>query len=693
MHRYSHLSVAKKIRLMIMLTTAGALLLASAVFVSVEVQISRSALVERVQVLTEIVSTHVTAALSFDDVQTAESLLKSMTSEPDILEAHIYDRDGHHFASYRAANLSESYKGHEIHEQFLKGQAQHYFTRHKLYLASPIKLGNEIIGQLHIQVSLNTLLKQIGVYILGVLAILVGVLLLVYLLTFYLHRRISGPIEQLLEGMKVVAEEQDYSLRIKGGDNDEIGAIIQGFNGMIGHIEKRNKEIKQKNQEVEQHAFFDALTELPNRRLLMLQLEKEVERSKRNESTGALMYLDLDHFKIINDSLGHSTGDDLLVNVSQRLKKLLRSVDMPARVGGDEFVIILPELDQTVAVAANNALLVAESIRSSISQPYEIDGRTLHTSPSIGITLFNSDNCNTSDIIKQADLAMYQAKDDGRNLVQFFADDMQLLAVQRLQIEEDLRFALETDLEQLEIYFQPQVDHAGGIQGAEVLLRWHHPQKGNISPATFVPVAETTGLIHPLGKWVLSEACKQLAVWQAQGIKLQLAVNVSPNEFLHADFVASTLAIINSSGIDPSWLELEITEGVLLRNIDEVVRVMVKLKRYGIQFAVDDFGTGYSSLQYLKTLPLSKLKIDQSFVRDITTDPNDAAIVITIIAMTKHLGLEVIAEGVETEEERNFLYNNGCDLFQGYFFSKPLTLNAFEAQLKTKHPMSPADVA
>mgnify|MGYP000152978395 CR=1 FL=1 len=681
MIRYGHLSVAQKIRWMIMSTTTVALLLASIVFVSVEVMISRKALVERVSVLAEFVSTHVTAALTFDDADTATDMLQSMISDRDISQARIFDSSGELFASFHPVGRPAAVIEQSTLQALTTGTTAHQFNQNTLHLVAPIDLDGEQIGLLYIQVSLNNMTQQIVTYLMGILTILTGVLALVYCLSFVLHRRISGPIEQLLRGMKRISREQNYALRIEQGDHDEIGAIISGFNKMIEQIERRNKQLEQKKYEVEQHAFYDALTGLPNRRLLMKRLSDEVALSQQNGSIGALMYMDLDHFKTINDSLGHSTGDKLLINVANRLGRKLSKTDISARVGGDEFIIILTNLSTHREKAVENALSVAETIRDTISRPYQIDERVLHTSPSIGITLFDAKNNCTSNIIKQADLAMYRAKEDGRNLVQFFSDDMQMVATQRQEIEEDLRFALEKAPHQLELYYQPQVDRNGVIFGAEVLLRWHHPQHGFVSPATFIPVAETTGLIHMLGRRVLSEACRQLAHWQSKGLQLQLAVNISPNEFLHTDFTENVLAIVKRTGVDPSQLELEITEGVLLRSIEDTVRVMLKLKETGIQFSIDDFGTGYSSLQYLKKLPLEKLKIDQSFVRDITTDPNDAAIVTTIIAMTKHLGLNVIAEGVETKDEYQFLSQQGCEAFQGYYFDRPLTLNDFETRL------------
>ncbi|MEH6626710.1 MAG: EAL domain-containing protein [Motiliproteus sp.] len=671
-------SVANKIRQMILLTSTISLLLVSVLFVVAEVLTTRQALYERIQTVAQVVGTHVTASISFDDTETAERMLQSMSPDKDILLSRIYLNDGTVFASYERSPQAVISPEDSIADLNALPPEKFNFTATSLSLASPIYLNSNQIGQLYIRVSLASLWIQVGIYLLGVFLVLAAVVYLINYLANVLHRRISVPIETLLNGMKTISKEKNYGLRIDKGEKDEIGAIIDGFNEMIGNIEERDIEIKAKTQEIEQHAFFDALTGLPNRRMLLQQLDHEIERSKRTNTMGALVFLDLDFFKIINDSLGHQTGDNLLRNVADRIKSSLRSSDMPARVGGDEFIIILPDLGDDLGTAANNALSAADVVRRSLCEPYNIDGRTLHSSSSFGITLFHRDNSVSPDIIKQADLAMYQAKDEGRNLVQFYADDMQQIAIQRLQIEEDLRDAITSNDGQLELYYQPQVDYRGAIFGAEALLRWHHPENKNIGPAVFIPVAEVTGLIHPIGNWVLRKACHQLSIWQEQGLDIKLAVNVSPNQFLHGDFVHDVLDVVDSSGIDPTGLELEITEGVILTNIDEVVRIMMELKARGIRFSIDDFGTGYSSLQYLKMLPISKLKIDQSFIRDLLSDPNDAAIVTTIIAMTKHLGLDVIAEGVETKEESDYLYKLGCPAFQGYFYGKPVSLPVFE---------------
>ncbi|HZW24903.1 MAG TPA: EAL domain-containing protein [Gallionella sp.] len=440
-------------------------------------------------------------------------------------------------------------------------------------------------------------------------------------------------------------------------------------------------ERKQTEQQIHQLAFFDALTNLPNRRLLMDRLQQAMAVSARSRQHGAIMFLDLDHFKTLNDTKGHEIGDLLLIEVAQRLSSCVRDGDTVARLGGDEFVVVLEALSSSADKAATQVERVAEKIQAALNEPYQLKGRPHHTTPSIGIAMFKGHRDSVDNLLKYADIAMYQAKTAGRNSIRFYDPETQSAIEARADLETELRLALEN--RQFQLHYQIQVDSRHRPLGAEVLLRWQHPQRGLVPPMQFIPLAEEAGLIVPIGLWVLQVACAQLKTWQGNALTrdLTLAVNVSAKQFRQADFVARVQRALQESGAKPSLLKLELTESMVQDNLEDTIAKMRELKLLGVSFSMDDFGTGYSSLQYLKQLPLDQIKIDRSFVRDITTDMNDAAIVQTIIAMSDALGLNVIAEGVETGAQCEFLDEHGCHAFQGYLFGKPLPLDQFEASL------------
>ncbi|WP_447121950.1 bifunctional diguanylate cyclase/phosphodiesterase [Glaciimonas sp. GG7] len=428
---------------------------------------------------------------------------------------------------------------------------------------------------------------------------------------------------------------------------------------------------------IEHLAFYDPLTLLPNRLLLINRLQEALTVNRHNR-TGALLFIDLDNFKTINDTLGHDTGDLLLQQAALRLGTCVRASDTVARLGGDEFVVMLPGLDASLAIAAAQAKTVGEKILAILSHPYQIAGIEHHGTASIGITQFSNQQDSVGDLLKHADLAMYQAKAAGRNTMRFFDIEMEAEVNTRAVMEVDLRLALLH--QEFLLYYQPQMNGDGAVTGAEGLVRWQHPRRGLVLPGEFIQLAEDTGLILPLGMWVLETACAQLATWatQPETAQLILAVNVSVRQFRHVDFVETVLKVLDQSGANPYLLKLEITESLMVDNVEATIAKITALKERGVRFSLDDFGTGYSSLYYLKRLPLDQLKIDQSFVRDILTDPNDAVIAQSIIALASSLGLTVIAEGVETEAQMNFLADHGCHDYQGYLFSKPLHIDQYE---------------
>jgi len=458
---------------------------------------------------------------------------------------------------------------------------------------------------------------------------------------------------------------------------DNSGEIVGGI-GIVQDITGR----KEAEETIKNLAFYDHLTDIPNRRLLLERLQHAQVSSAHNDRTGALLFIDLDNFKAINDTLGHDMGDLLLKKAARRLVACLREGDSVARLGGDEFVVLLEDLNGHVLEAAAETEAVAENIQSVLGQPYRLATHDYLSTASIGVTLFQGHRQSIEELMKQADIAMYQAKRAGRNVLRFFDREMQNAVTARAMLEHELRGALEK--KQFRLYYQVQVDHMLRPLGAEVLLRWEHPERGVVSPSEFIQVAEETDLIVPIGQWVLEAACAQLKAWQENPLTrhLELTINVSAKQFRRAGFVELMQTIVRKYGLNPMSLKLELTESVLLDDIEGAIVTMDALRQSGIRFSLDDFGTGYSSLQYLKRLPLAQLKIDQSFVRDIATDSNDAAIVRTIIAMAQSMNLGVIAEGVETEEQRQHLLNHGCTHYQGYLFGRPVPVEQFKTQLQ-----------
>ena len=437
-------------------------------------------------------------------------------------------------------------------------------------------------------------------------------------------------------------------------------------------------ERKAAEQQIQRLAFYDALTSLPNRRLLMDRLGHAMAACARHQQQGALLFIDLDNFKTLNDTHGHDKGDLLLQQVGARLAGCVREGDTVARLGGDEFVVMLEELSGNAVEAATQAETVARKIMVALNASYDIQPLRVHSTPSMGITLFGAEHENLEEPIKRADLAMYQSKGAGRNTIRFFDPRMQAMMNERAELEHDLRLALQA--REFVLHYQPQVQRSGRVAGVEVLLRWPHAQRGLVPPGTFIPLAEETGLIVPLGVEVLEQACRQLALWsqRPEMAHLTLSVNVSPRQFQREDFVAEVQSVLQRTGAPAQRLQLELTEGLLVSNVEDMIAKMEALKTQGVGFALDDFGTGYSSLSYLKRLPLDQLKIDQGFVRDILVDPNDAAIARMVIVLGQSLGLEVLAEGVETLAQQQALQLQGCQAYQGYLYSRPLPLEQFE---------------
>lgn len=501
----------------------------------------------------------------------------------------------------------------------------------------------------------------------------------------------------ILHDVTTTAIHMRQSLMTMVGIALMLGLLLVGLFGLIlGRVQRTLVDSRMRlidylarhklaEAEIEQLAYYDHLTRLPNRRLLHDRIKRALAVTARDGHHGAVLLIDLDHFNLLNDTRGHEVGDRLLLEVASRLPTCVRECDTVAHLGGDEFVILVEGLGRERAAAATQVEVIGEKIRTALARPIALDvgDDNYHCTASIGAELFAGGESTVDALLQHADAAMYQAKDAGRDALYFFDPAMQAVLEAHATLSADLRRAL--DLGQFVLHYQPQVDQNGAPLGAEALLRWTHPERGMVSPADFIPLAEQTGLIVPIGQWVLETACQRLAQWQQDDATrdLLLAVNVSARQFRQPNFVSQVQAVLERSGAMPSRLKLELTESVVLDDIASTIERMNALRALGVGFSMDDFGTGYSSLSYLKRLPLDQVKIDRSFVRDIATDSGDAAIVRTIIAMAGSLDLAVIAEGVETQEQLDFLVRYGCPLFQGYLFARPLPPDAFEAFLSS----------
>lgn len=465
--------------------------------------------------------------------------------------------------------------------------------------------------------------------------------------------------------------------------SDEDQDLLRIFGQRIGMEIERKRHLDaqaEAEQKIKRLAFYDSLTQLPNRSLLIDRLQQILNQAGRHNFVGAVLYLDLDRFKNINDALGHAVGDELLKVVASRLESCSRTEDTVARLAGDEFVIVLSNLGKDRQHSADHAQLVAEKILAIFADPCLCAGHEIHISPSIGVVLFPDGVSEVEDILKRADTAMYRAKALGSKKIQFFEQEMQDAALARLSIEKDLRHAV--DRQELELYFQPIASLADKrMMGAEVLLRWKHPERGMVSPGEFIPIAEDTGQILGIGDWIIGRAVEQLNAWQQAGMVTQtfyLSINISPRQFRQADFVEKFLAVVGDKGVTPGSITIEITESVVMSDIGDAVDKIRKLKESGIAFAIDDFGTGYSSLAYLQRLPLDVLKVDRTFVQNVAGDKDSRAIVESILSMAGHLDLKVVAEGIETEQEYEYFKARGVGCFQGYLLSGAISAQDFE---------------
>jgi diguanylate cyclase (GGDEF)-like protein len=608
------------------------------------------------------------SAVAFGDASFAQQLLSSLRHYPDVRQAIVILPDGHEFARYLSGNERQDHgpPQHPAQADFM-GYKRHGITQ-------TIARQGEVLGYLSIVASLENLNREALLIFLATTAVGALILWAAYAMFRRLSQAVTRPIEGLSGVMRTVEQKGDYSQRTAIDSDDEIGELAQGFNSMLSALEERNDslntELHQRKivqEELDHLAHYDSVTQLPNRRYFHERLNMAVAHSTRFDKLMAVVFVDLDNFKLVNDSYGHHIGDMQLKEVGERMSKSLRAGDVVCRLGGDEFAILLENLSSNEQIQP-----IVEKLIQNLLQPLRLDGRDIVVTGSLGVATCPEDAVTAESLLRFADTAMYAAKGAGKNTWRRFDPEMASQSALRLTLENLMRQGLREG--QFEVHYQPQIDErAHAVTGFEALVRWNHPERGYISPAQFIPVAEESGLIRPLGEWVLRTACQQIVAWDRAGYEhLKVAVNVSVRQLAHASFVDQVFAILAETGCRTDQLDLEITESILMQRTGKTVAMLGKLRDRGLGIAIDDFGTGYSSMAQLKNMPVTKLKIDKSFVDDITTNRSDQAIAAAISGLAHNLRLNVIAEGVESGEQVTLLRQAGCDDFQGYFFARPL---------------------
>lgn len=694
MKKFRNISIRRKFTLIIVAISSVSLLLASIAFIATDRIQTREALGNNLRTMADIIAANSSAALLFGDTLAAEENLGFLEAQEHIEAAAIFGLDGSEFVSYIKATARHV----DLPEPDFETNNILFWDNH-VELFSNITHEGEIIGVVYIRSDLDAVHQRL-IWFLGIVCVvLITSLLVTLMLSAQMQRIITDPLLRLSAIARQISIEGNYSLRVIGEGKDELGNLVVDFNKMLDEIQlredeledhrtqleerviQRTRELEESNNQLSQskkqaetdakrmeyHAHHDDLTGLPNRTLLNDRINTELAHARRHKSMMALLFLDLDRFKVINDSLGHAIGDQLLRVISRRLKNCVREEDTIARLGGDEFMILLPRI-----TSSSDAGRVGRKITEALDEPVSCNGHEIHITTSIGISIYPFDSTDVETLIKNADISMYRAKELGRNKVVYYTAEMNAGSRKQLALETNLRKAL--DRGELELHYQPKINTASNtIVGVEALLRWNHPTMGSVSPAEFIPVAEDSGLIIPIGEWVLETAFKQLREWHDAGHdELTMAVNLSSAQLSRSGIEATINDSISNAGIDPCMAELEITENIAIHDIDSAIAILNKLKCTGINIAMDDFGTGYSSLSYLRRLPIDIVKIDQSFVRDIPDSKEAILIAQAIIAMAQSLRLSLIVEGIENVKQLNYFRQQGCEVMQGFLFSRPV---------------------
>jgi diguanylate cyclase (GGDEF)-like protein len=693
MKLFDTLSVRHKLIALMVAVSFISLLIASIAFIKTDRMNTRQVVSDNLATMASIIAANSTAAIVFGDAAAARETLSFLESRDHIQAASIHTATGEIFAAHTKAGLAVEFPEPDLLHEKATLRNKH------IEFNLPIIYQGETIGAVFLRSDINAINQRLSMFLRIVAGVLVFALLITIALSTRMSRIITDPLLRLSEIARRITTEKNYTLRVERHEQDELGDLIADFNAMLGEIQardsaleehrhmleervwQRTRELKTANlkledakekaesvaQRMKYQAHHDALTGLPNRALLHDRISTELAHARRQQTTLALLFLDLDRFKLINDSLGHATGDQLLRVVSRRLSDCVRDEDTVARLGGDEFMVLLPRIS-----GSSDAGRIGRKILDCLVEPVTCNGHELHVTTSIGISVYPYDGRDVESLVKNADISMYRAKELGRNKVVYYTAEMNSGSRKQLAMETSLRKAVENN--ELELHYQPKVDITrNSIVGVEALLRWKHPGMGYISPLEFIPIAEDSGLLAPIGEWVLHTAFAELANWHAAGHQdITMAVNLSSTQLSRPGLDAIVEDALAATGIEPRLAELEITENVAMQNIDSAIAILTKIKQMGIRIAMDDFGTGYSSLGYLRRLPVDIVKIDQSFVHGIPESHEDALIAQAIIAMAGSLNLSLVVEGIENARQLRFFRELGCDIVQGYLFSKPV---------------------